>query len=75
MTGRSPYVDRHGLVRRCCRCGAFRNHDEPARWDFLATAPDEVLGPVSHGLCEPCFVREHGALADAPRPRSPRRPK
>lgn len=56
----SPYVDCHGLVHRCFSCGAFRNYDAPARWDVLASLPLDLQGSVSHGLCEACFVREHG---------------
>ncbi len=56
---RSPYVDRNGLVHRCFSCGAFRNNDEPARWDLLASRPGGSE-PVSHVLCEPCFRRDHG---------------
>lgn len=56
---RSPYLDRHGLMRRCCSCGAFRNHDEPGRWDRLESTPPGVQAPVSHGLCERCFSRDH----------------
>ena len=55
----SPYVGSNGLVRRCCTCGAFRNHDEPGRWDLLASPPADVQAPVSHGLCERCFLRDH----------------
>jgi len=59
---RSPYVDRHGIIHRCFSCGAFRNHDAPSRWELLASPPPDLQGPVSHGLCEACFVRDHGEL-------------
>lgn len=62
---RSPYVDRHGFLRRCFRCGCYRNHDAH-RWDWLECPPGGAgAHPVSHGLCEPCFVSEHGELTAA----------
>jgi len=61
----SPYRDRNGLYRRCCACGAFKNHDQPGRWDLLPAPPEGAQGAVSHGLCEPCFDRDHGDSAPA----------
>jgi len=65
---RSPYRDRNGLFRRCCICGAFKNNEEPGRWDLLATLPEGARGAVSHGLCEPCFERDHRGPLGALRP-------
>jgi hypothetical protein len=56
---RSPYLDQAGLLRRCFSCGAFRNHGEPARWDLLAAIPADAQGPISHGLCDPCYLALH----------------
>jgi hypothetical protein len=51
----AAYRDAHGIIHQCSHCRRTRWPRPPFRWDWVPALLAPGVGPVSHGLCRPCF--------------------